>query len=126
MKVNDKMRKTIDNTLQKIGFRKKLHGSIYLATAVEVAIQNPEMNLCRGVYVEVGKIFNKPYFSIERDIRFAVNDDKEKNYAVLNDLLGDKVFEENKKMTASKLVKLLSAYIVKKYKSKTKIVLNGK
>ena len=120
MKVNDKMRKTIDNTLQKIGFRKKLHGSIYLATAVEVAIQNPEMNLCRGVYVEVGKIFNKPYFSIERDIRFAVNDDKEKNYAVLNDLLGDKVFEENKKMTASKLVKLLSAYIVKKYRNKTK------
>lgn len=108
------MRKVIRLTLIQIGIRCDLLGFNYLCYAAELVIQNPKLihNLCKGLYVKVGKHFHldKPE-SVERAIRNAITQTAEtKSFSSLNKMLGCKIFAFNDKPTVGELINLVSEY----------------
>ena len=57
-----------------LGFKIHLSGFKFLCRAVILAIQNPKMKICDGLYSLLSNEFKVPATIIERDIRFVVHD----------------------------------------------------
>lgn len=111
----EKLRNDIKYSLLRIGIRANLRGFKYLCTAVELSILYPDLNLCNGIFVQVSDIYNTPYHSVERDIRFAINlIKKSKSFLELNKMFSKKVVQSDTKLTSGKLINLLVKYYLKR------------
>lgn len=110
----ERMRKVIKLTLIRIGIRCDLMGFNYLCYAAELVIQTPELihNLCKGLYVEIGKHFNvENSSSVERSIRHAIdNTCVNKSYSELNKMFKTLLYAVDDKPTAGELIRLVAEY----------------
>lgn len=108
------MRKIIKLTLIRIGIRCDLIGFSYLCFAIELVIQNPKLihNLCKGLYIEVGKKFDTNKDScVERSIRHAIeNTYINKSFSELNRMFKTQIYTINDKPTAGELIRLVAEY----------------
>ena len=110
------MRKIIKLTLIKIGIRCDLLGFNYLCYAVELVVLRPALihNLCKGLYVEIGKHFNvKNPSSVERSIRSAIDNTAfTKSFAALNKMFGANLYGIDEKPTAGELIRLVAEFFL--------------
>ncbi len=108
------MRRIIKLTLIRIGIRCDLIGFSYLCFAIELVVQNPKLihNLCKGLYIEVGKKFDAGKEScVERSIRHAIeNTYINKSFAELNKMFNTQLYTINDKPTAGELIRLVAEY----------------
>jgi len=106
------LRKIVKITLIKIGIRCDLIGFSYLCYAVEVVINKPSLihNLCKGVYVEVGRKFDVENNNcVERSIRHAIDNTFIcRNFNELNKMFSVELYSINEKPTAGELIKLVA------------------
>ena len=110
----ENMRKIIKLTFIRIGIRCDLVGFNYLCSAVELVIKTPDLihNLCKGLYVEIGKLYNvAKCSSVERSIRHAIeNTCVNKSYAELNKMFKTFLYAVDEKPTAGELIRLVAEY----------------
>lgn len=110
----DKVRKIVKMAFIKIGIRCDLIGFSYLCTAVELAIEKPLLcnHLCKGLYMEVGKIFSiEKECCVERSIRHAIDTTfNQKSFENINQMFGTELFSVYDKPTAGELIKLVVEY----------------
>ncbi len=108
------MRRIIKLTLIRIGIRCDLIGFSYLCLAIEMVVQNPKLihNLCKGLYIEVGKKFNANKENcVERSIRHAIeNTYINKSFAELNKMFKTQLYTIDDKPTAGELIRLVAEY----------------
>ena len=108
------MRRIIKLTLIRIGIRCDLIGFSYLCLAIEMVVQNPKLihNLCKGLYIEVGKKFNANKENcVERSIRHAIeNTYINKSFAELNRMFKMQLYTVDEKPTAGELIRLVAEY----------------
>lgn len=108
------LRKVVKLTLIKIGVRCDLIGFKYLCSAIELVIQTPALihNLCKGLYAEVGKLYeNDSYYSVERSIRHAIdNTFVNKSFSELNKMFNTNLYSVHDKPTAGELIRLVAEY----------------
>lgn len=108
--------------LIKIGVRSNLLGFDYLCTAIKYSILFPDVNLCSGIYVMTSKEHNVPYHSVERDIRFAINDLYfSRGFEEFSKFLNLPINLNNTKMTNGRFINYAKNYYLKNYMLKTKI-----
>jgi len=117
----NEMRKIVKMALIRIGIRCDLIGFSYLCYAVELAIEHPELmkNLCRGMYVEIGKHFEvENISSVERSIRHAIDNTYTlKSFGELNKMYKAFLYTVNDKPTAGELIRLVAEwYLLELYK----------
>lgn len=107
-------RKIIKLAFIQIGVRCDLIGFSYLCYAVELVIQNPHLihNLCKGLYIEIGKRFNiNKDTCVERSIRHAIeNTFINKSFIELNRMFKSNFYTIDYKPTAGELIKLIAEY----------------
>lgn len=110
----DKMRRIIKLSLIRIGIRCDLIGFSYLCYAIELVITNPTLihNLCKGLYIEVGKKFEaSKENNVERSIRHAIeNTYINKSFSELNKMFNTKLYTIDDKPTAGELIRLVAEY----------------
>lgn len=108
------MRKVIKLALIRIGIRCDLIGFSYLCYAVELVISNPNLshNLCKGLYIEIGKRFQaSKENNVERSIRHAIeNTYVNKSFAELNRMFKTTLYTIDDKLTAGELIRLVAEY----------------
>lgn len=108
------MRKVIKLALIRIGIRCDLIGFSYLCYAVELVISNPNLshNLCKGLYIEIGKRFQaSKENNVERSIRHAIeNTYVNKSFAELNRMFKTTLYTIDDKPTAGELIRLVAEY----------------
>lgn len=108
------MRRIIKLTLIRIGIRCDLIGFSYLCLAIEMVVQNPKLihNLCKGLYIEVGKRFDTSKENcVERSIRHAIeNTYINKSFAELNKMFKTQLYTIDDKPTAGELIRLVAEY----------------
>lgn len=108
------MRKVIKLALIRIGIRCDLIGFSYLCYAVELVISNPNLshNLCKGLYIEIGKRFQaSKENNVERSIRHAIeNTYVNKSFAELNRMFKTNLYTIDDKPTAGELIRLVAEY----------------
>lgn len=108
------MRKIIKLALIRIGIRCDLIGFSYLCLAIEMVVQNPKLihNLCKGLYIEVGKRFDASKENcVERSIRHAIeNTYINKSFAELNKMFKTQLYTIDDKPTAGELIRLVAEY----------------
>lgn len=109
-----KMKQIIKLTLIRIGIRCDLIGFTYLCYAIELVIQNPKLihNLCKGLYVDVGKKFETTKKdSVERSIRHAIDNTYiNKSFAELNRMFKTQLYTIDEKPTVGELIRLVAEY----------------
>lgn len=108
------MRGIVKLALIKIGIRCDLIGFSYLCYAIELVIFNPRLihNLCKGLYLEVGKKFETDKENcVERSIRHAIeNTYINKSFIELNRMFNAQLYTINDKPTAGELIRLVAEY----------------
>lgn len=107
-------RRIIKLALIKIGIRCDLIGFSYLCYAVELVIQRPNLihNLCKGLYIEVGKKFDTCNDNcVERSIRHAIEYTYiNKSFVELNNMFNFQLYAIEDKPTAGELIRLVAEY----------------
>lgn len=109
----EKARKIIRLTLIKIGIRCDLNGFSYLCYAIELVIQNPKLghNLCKGLYVEVGKKYENEKSCVERSMRNAIeNTYINKSFTELNRMFNTHFYTVTYKPTPGEFIRLIAEY----------------
>lgn len=110
----ENMRNIIKLTLIRIGIRCDLAGFNYLAYAIELVIQNPNLihRLCKCLYIEIGKKFDvKKDNCVERSIRHAIdNTFINKSFSELNKLFNIQLYSVEDKPTSGELIRLVAEY----------------
>lgn len=108
------IRRIIKLALIRVGIRCDLVGFSYLCSAIELVIRNPKIihNLCKGVYVQVGKEFDAENDScVERSIRHAIeNTYLNKNFTEINHMFHTNIYTVHDKPTAGELIRLMAEY----------------
>lgn len=108
------LRKIVKLAFIRIGVRCDLTGFKYLCSAVELVVRRPDLlqNLCKGLYVEIGKQFDaESSGSVERSIRHAIdNTSVNKSFSELNRMFKSKLYAIDDKPTAGELIRLVAEY----------------
>ena len=110
----ENLRRVVRLTFIRIGVRCDLTGFKYLCSAVELVIKSPDLlhNLCKGLYKEIGKVYNAVNVSsVERSIRHAIeNTLVNKSFSELNKMFKTKLYAIDDKPTAGELIRLVAEY----------------
>jgi hypothetical protein len=108
------LRRVVKLSLIRIGIRCDLIGFSYLCYAVELVVQKPKLihNLCKGLYIEVGKQFAiNNENCVERSIRHAIeNTYINKSFVELNRMFKTQLYTIDEKPTAGELIRLVAEY----------------
>lgn len=110
----EEMRYVVKLALLKAGIRPDLIGFNYLAYAVELVIQEPNLIncLCKELYVRISKRFKaKNDYCIERSIRHAIETTlNDRGFSELNNMFKCNLYSEDKKPTSGELIRLIAEY----------------
>ena len=113
LKKIENLQNKIRYDLIKLGVRSNLLGFDYLCTAIELSILFPELKLCKGIYVKVSEKHNISYNSVERDIRFLIDDLNKGSVSNLNKFINKEIIWS--KLTSGRFINILKDYYLERF-----------
>ena len=117
-----KLEDVISGVILSIGIPGCIVGAKYLAEAVKLTIEKPELkfSITKGLYKELAEKFQAKPGSIERGIRHAVDVSFNKSKIIeLNKIFNIKIYTPNERPCNSELIALLAERIPYLMKNKT-------